>query len=108
MTHREIEQRYGEAFRNFYYHPSEYEFPGEKNLQNVRNRIAPALDQILRDNSADSSVAVVTHGGVLRVILAYLLHLDLSCYRNLVFDNASISVIEYKNGEFFLKLMNAV
>lgn len=73
MAHMEIEQKYGEAFRNFYYHPSEYELPGEKICKTSGIELPrPEL------NSA---------GQLCRFLRLW---------------------IEYKNGEFPLKLINAV
>lgn len=106
LSHAQAAQIYGKQFRDFYYHPSKSPFPGEGSLTHVQMRIKQEIDTILRENSLDSSIAIVTHGGVLRVILLYLLQMDLCFYRNFRFDNASISIIDYINGEFFVQVLN--
>lgn len=106
LSHAQAAQIYGKQFRDFYYHPSKYPFPGEGSLECVHMRIKQGMDSILRENSPDSSIAIVTHGGVLRIILLYLLQMELCFYRNFRFDNASISIIDYINGEFFVQVLN--
>lgn len=101
LSHAQAAQIYGKQFRDFYYHPSKYPFPGEGSLTHVQTRIKHGMDTILRENQPESSVAIVTHGGVLRIILLCLLQMDLCFYRNFHFDNASVSIIDYINGEFF-------
>jgi broad specificity phosphatase PhoE len=74
----------------------EYRFPGGgENLQDVKDRVQPALDRLLEDHE-DQWIILVAHNSVNRVILGRALGLSLSKVFDFQQDFGCINVIEYK------------
>ena len=59
----------------------------------LRTRVQPCLERILAENP-HRSVAVVCHGGIIRVLLAMLLDLRLSQMAHFRIEYGSVSVVE--------------
>lgn len=83
-------------------------YPGGEGTLDVWNRAFPVLQEIV--SSGVQRVAVVTHGGVIRVLVAYLLGMDLFRYRLLAQDleNCSITELIYQKDKnrFLLQRFN--
>jgi broad specificity phosphatase PhoE len=71
----------------------------------LRTRLGPPVHRILRDH-AGQTVAVVCHGGVIRVILALLLDLPLSKMSCFEIDYASLTWIEIQPHKTEVQLLN--
>ncbi|MBL9117549.1 MAG: histidine phosphatase family protein [Verrucomicrobiaceae bacterium] len=67
--------------------------PEGETAQQLMERVAPCLQQILGDHP-QQSVAVYCHGGIVRVILALLLEMPLARMAHFNIDYASITAVE--------------
>ena len=76
-----------EAYAHFLAHPGTCPYPGGECLQDVNQRVAPALEELLRRH-AGQHILVVTHQVVLRAYLAPLLGLTLDQARQVIIPNA--------------------
>ena len=79
----------------FWQDPSNHKLSGAESLQNFHERVTQAWSQLLNDPS--DNLLLVTHGGVIRMLLAYCLDIDWknpSLYSKLSIDNASITHIQ--------------
>lgn len=83
-------------------------YPGGECAADVVKRALPALKQIAEGGEAH--VAVVTHGGVIRSLAAYLIGMDLAKVRLIgsSLENCSITELHYdrKNKRFTLERFN--
>ncbi|MFT7463737.1 MAG: broad specificity phosphatase PhoE [Pseudohongiellaceae bacterium] len=80
--------------------------PGAETWEQVQGRVLPALDKLLRAHPGER-VALVGHGGSLKVVLAHLLGLDRAMVPRLsVGGNTGLSVVEFYQGEPRLVLLN--
>jgi broad specificity phosphatase PhoE len=79
--------------------------PGGETASDLRARIEPPVRRILRSH-AGQSVAVVAHGGVVRVILALLLDLPLSKMSCFEVDYASVTWVEIQPHKTEVQLLN--
>lgn len=70
-----------------------------------RARVEPALRQIVRDH-AGQSVAIVCHGGVVRMMLSILLDLPLPKLASFEIDYASVSQVERHERKTEVTLVN--
>lgn len=70
-----------------------------------RARVEPCLRQVLERHSGEQ-VAVLCHGGVIRMILSILLELPLPALARLEVDYASITQIGWVRGQPRLELLN--
>lgn len=67
--------------------------PGGESLRQLRNRIVRFLKRLDAEHPADTnhSILVVTHGGVLRLMMTVLLGLPTKARHQFAFDNCSIT-----------------
>jgi alpha-ribazole phosphatase/probable phosphoglycerate mutase len=116
MTFDEIEAVYPEEFRAWGKDPLRFSpLNGETTIE-VRARAMKALDLILnsrlnpadsaRSGSGDRSVAVVSHGGIIRIMLCELLGVPLENLFRIEQDFSALNVIEFWNGYPVVKLIN--
>lgn len=71
----------------------------------LRKRIEPCVKAV-REKHMGQSVLMVCHGGVIRVILAICLGLELSQLRGIEVDYASLSRVVFEGSRASLELMN--
>jgi broad specificity phosphatase PhoE len=81
-----------DGYRRFHADPAAFGYPGGESLRAVRERVTPALDELLARH-AGASVLVVAHHAVNRTYLAGLLGLMPGQSRQVVLDNCGISVV---------------
>jgi broad specificity phosphatase PhoE len=70
-----------------------------------RARVEPALKQIIADHPGQS-VAIVCHGGVVRMMLSILLELPLPKMANFEIDYASVTQVEQHHNKVEVNLLN--
>jgi probable phosphoglycerate mutase len=82
--------------------------PGGENMVEVLGRVLRELDR-LRDvhPAPTASVVVVSHGDVLRSLMAHVLGLHLDLFQRLEISPASISILEVTEGGSRILLLNS-
>lgn len=73
--------------------------------ESFRARVEPALRQVVREH-AGQSVAIVCHGGVIRMMLSILLDLALPKMAAFEIDYASVSQVEHHERKTEVTLIN--
>ncbi|MBI2103674.1 histidine phosphatase family protein [Candidatus Woesebacteria bacterium] len=68
-------------------------------------RLKKIINKILKDNEG-KTVIVVTHGGAIRALMPYLLHLPKEESFNFDPDNASITIFNFEKGKFEKEVYN--
>lgn len=79
--------------------------PNAESMQSVWNRLSQALKEIIHLH-AEGQVAVVGHGGSLRVILCQAMRAPMECVRHIWLDNACLSLVEFNGDRSWVRLMN--
>lgn len=93
MTFAEIEKKYPDAFSAWAANPVKFSPPGGESTVGVKNRTIPAFDKIITRHK-DESIAIVSHGGVIRIILCELLGIPLEHIFRLEQNFAALNIIE--------------
>ncbi len=93
MPYDEVEA--SPAYQRFLANPASESIPGGENLDEVKNRALAALEQALEDNPVGDTIAIVTHAGVIRVLLTHYLGSPCANYHRVRVSPASISVLEF-------------
>lgn len=106
LTYDEIEAERPELFRAWMDDPARVRFPGGESLADLRARVLPALEQI-RARHAGEAVAVVAHGGVIRVVLADALGVEDGALFRLDQAEGGVSVVDWLEGVPLLRAANA-
>jgi len=84
---------------------SEYPLPGGESLQDLSQRLMALLHEVKQMDSIDS-VMLVTHSGVLRMIMRLLLELPVKGQWNFKFKLTSLSEIRFVDGFPVIQYLN--
>jgi broad specificity phosphatase PhoE len=84
-----------EKFQNFLRDPQSHSIPDGEELGAVRDRVVASIEQALEDNDVGSNIIVVSHAGVVRVLLAHYLGMSLANYHRLRVGSGSISILRF-------------
>ena len=108
LSNEEIESHYGKFVRQRAAQESDLAYPGGENGQDVIDRIGNDFKKICE--APEKKVAIVTHGGVIRALCAFLLHMPMKHKLQFAVDleNTSITEILFdeKTGRFYLERLN--
>jgi probable phosphomutase (TIGR03848 family) len=85
--------------------PSLVTFPNGESLRNVQMRAIKAVIRGL-EKRGRGHVAIISHGDVLKAIIASALNLHLDEFQRIVIDPASVSILDYSSSTPRLILMN--
>jgi broad specificity phosphatase PhoE len=92
-TVEEIRGREGDPYTAWVRTPLDCPPPGGEPLEEVRQRVADAIDVIERAHPDGEDVLLVTHGGVISVYACHLLGCSLNELWRFRVDNASLTVV---------------
>ena len=100
MPRLEVKAKYPETYRQWATRPDMVEIPGGESLANVRKRVLVALDDIIQKDK-DSTVALVTHRVITKVLICALLGLDDSHFWNIEQDTCGATTFNH-NGRIWV------
>lgn len=87
-------------------HASAASFPGGESLREVQHRAVEGIRDWNTDLGPDATYAVVSHGDVIKAILADALGMHLDQFQRIQVDPASLSVIRYTDLRPFVERLN--
>jgi alpha-ribazole phosphatase len=105
LTYDEAAERYPEQYREWMEQPTAVTFPGGESYMALRERVRRCLEDLYTSHSGQT-IAVVSHGGVNRVILAEALHLESKYVFRVDQSYASVSIIDYYDQTPVVRLVN--
>jgi broad specificity phosphatase PhoE len=82
-------------YRRFVADPMSEGIPGGEDIKQIRERAVAAVEQALEDAPQGESVVIVTHAGIVRVLLTYYLGSHPANYHRLRVTPGSISVLSF-------------
>ena len=106
LRYEQIEAERPELFRAWMDDPAGVRFPGGESLADLRARVLPAAAEI-RARHEREAVAVVGHGGVIRVVLAEALGLADGALFRLDQTEGGVSVVDWLQGVPLVRSANA-
>jgi alpha-ribazole phosphatase len=102
----ELWQQEGDLLRQWWGDLAGFVVPGGESLARVRERVLPALAELLARHAGES-ICLVAHGGVNRIILLAELGSPLAKFHRLEQDYGCVNLIEYHpDGRTVVKLVN--
>ena len=87
-------------------HPSAAAFPGGEALRDTQARAVAAVRDYNAELGTDATWLAVTHGDVIKAVLADALGIHLDLFQRIVVDPASVSVVRYTELRPFVVRMN--
>jgi broad specificity phosphatase PhoE len=103
---RDVEHLHPEMWRAYHEGHEWVSIAGEEGNEAFHTRLAAALADIRAGHADGDTVAVVTHGGSLGMIMAHLLGMMPRRPYPFRFGNASLSIVEIGSGGMFLSRLN--
>ena len=85
--------------------PHKVKLPNGETLDEVRDRAMTALGEVIKKHG-DETVILVSHRVINKVLLCAILGLDNSHFWQVSQDPTAINLIQYRNGNYILALMN--
>jgi alpha-ribazole phosphatase len=104
-TYDEIEREQPELFRCWMETPTQVRFPDGESYADLRERVASAVEDVVAAER-DRTVALVSHGGVIRAALAVALGLPDERAFSLDVGYARVSVVDWFDTSPVVRLVN--
>jgi alpha-ribazole phosphatase len=105
LSYEEIARRYPRLYEEWTERPTETSFPNGESFEHMCVRVLQAVE-VLRQKHFNQSVAVMTHSGVIRIIVAHVLGIPDSRLFRVAQDYGAINRIRYVGDYPCLELMN--
>jgi alpha-ribazole phosphatase len=105
-SYQEIAALYPDVYRNWMERPTETRFPGGEGFGEMCARVLDAARE-LRSRHAGQSIALVTHGGVTRILLADVLGMKLTNIFRIGQRYGAVNAVRYFGDTPMVKLVNA-
>ncbi len=106
LEYNEINKRWPEEMNLFLTKPGEWMPPNGESFGQVEERCRAAFDKIFAEQGHDKNIAIVSHGGIVRVQLCLLLDIPLNNLWKLAVHNVSVTTLVDWNGSLVLERMN--
>ena len=101
LSFDEVAVRWPELYEAWLRAPTEVRFPGGEAFVDFRSRVLDAMGRIERD------AVVVTHGGVVRTVLAHWLGMPDEAIVRIDVGIATVSIVEWLDRTPVVRLLNA-
>ena len=85
--------------------PEKLNVDGAETLKELQTRAMSAVDKIM-DTSDRADILLVSHSATLKTIILKLLDMKLSNFKNITLNNAGLTIIEFRDYNRVLTLLN--
>lgn len=96
-TLEELHGNYPEQLGKWWQDPLTTRISGGESLADVVERVIPEVKNMIK-NHPEQNVLLASHGGVIRVIISYVLGINMNQYWRLHLDNCSLNVLHFPSG----------
>ena len=107
MSFDEIREKYPLEFDAWAGNPLRFSPMGGESTVEVKERVIDALDKILNTHEKEQ-IAIVSHGGVIRIMLCHFLGIPLENIFRIEQDYGALNIIEFWDKYPVVKLMNRI
>ena len=105
LSYDEIKAKWSDQLELFFKQPAQCRMPGGESFDDVALRVRSVCEDLFKNNS-DKNIAIVSHGGVIRVQLCLLLGLDINKLWMFGVHNASTTCIGKWQDRFTIEYVN--
>jgi probable phosphoglycerate mutase len=95
-----------DVWQQFLTHPATVHFPKGESVADAQQRIVAGLDALAVQYGPNAQIACFAHCEILRLAVAFALHMPLDDFMRLTIQPASISCLEWSESNQSLKLLN--
>lgn len=101
----EIKKSFKNEYSIWTKEPHKLYLEGAESLQVLQDRTMNYINQIINENKG-KNIAIISHSATLKIIILSLLGIDISFYKNISLSNVSLSIIECRDYNNVLTLLN--
>ncbi len=105
LTFEEISRFYPEVGDRCLNWSLQLEFPDGESFDELKERVSKFLDR-LEKHTSEQTILIVAHGGPLRLMVCYLLGIELRHWQQIRLDNASLSIVDIYPEAAIISLLN--
>jgi broad specificity phosphatase PhoE len=95
MTYEDVAKN--EEYKRFVQQPDAERIPGGESLDDIRRRAVSAVEQALADNATGDALAIVTHAGIIRVLITHYMGSQPANYHRVRVSPGSISILGFSD-----------
>jgi broad specificity phosphatase PhoE len=95
MTYDDVAKN--EEYQRFIQQPDAERIPGGESLDDIRRRAVSAVEQALADNATGDAIALVTHAGIIRVLITHYMGSPPANYHRVRVSPGSISILGFSD-----------
>jgi broad specificity phosphatase PhoE len=95
MTYDDVAKN--EEYQRFLQQPESERIPGGESLDDIRRRAVSAVEQALSDNATGDALAIVTHAGIIRVLITHYMGSPPANYHRVRVSPGSISILGFSD-----------
>jgi alpha-ribazole phosphatase len=104
--YNEIAELHPDLYREWMEHPTEVHFPGGENFSQMADRVMAVTREVVSRHS-DQHLAIVTHGGAIRIIVAHVLGMPSNHIFRIAQHYGAINCIRYNGTLPLVELLNS-
>jgi broad specificity phosphatase PhoE len=105
LTFGEVMERYGDFFQEWIKGNPSLRMPGGESMTELRQRTWPAVERVVGEYH-DGMVILVSHSLAILSIISGALGMSTTDFRRLRLNVASISILNFRDGDVSLELFN--
>ena len=105
ITFAEIRRLYPEVAALFGDRSLQLKFPDGESVDELKQRLSKFLDR-LKQHALEQTILIVAHSGPLRLMVCYLLGIDLRHWRQIRLDLASLTIVDTYPEVAIISLLN--
>lgn len=106
VSFKQLHAEHPDEMRTFLERPGDFIPPQGEGFAKAQKRVVQGLDKILAKEGHDKDIAIVAHGGVIRLLLCYFLDIPLNSLWKMAIRNVSVSVVYDSMGCFMVESVN--
>ncbi|MCX6013932.1 MAG: histidine phosphatase family protein [Chloroflexi bacterium] len=94
-----------DLYTQWLHQPHLVTFPQGESLEQVKDRVSPAIHNII-DKEKEKTIVIVSHSVLCRIIVCILLGIDISHFWQITQDTCAINIFAQKNGYLAATALN--
>jgi broad specificity phosphatase PhoE len=108
MPHGEVMKQYPKQYRQWKENPWKAKIPGASNIKDIQTQSFKAIAGMVEEHPIDSTIIVVTHRVILKVILMKMLDMGPEGFWNIKLSPCGLTTVEWDGKRFALTCLNDI
>lgn len=105
ISDEEMLRKYYDEYLMWRKNPENLKIEGAETLEELQLRAMNGVNKIIKD-SKEENILIVSHSATLKTMVLGLLDMNLRHFKNLTLNNVSLTIVEKKNYNMVLNLLN--